>query len=279
MSKSANDRQLKRQMAVARLNREGRPAGKPRLGFRHVGRRKNRRAVPDQAQREILAMIVRLRDDEKLSWDKISDRVEEYRAAMENRRPLSRGFRRGWTNRSCIRGYRAAKEIAAGGPAPTHRRCPDCGRSLLRERFPKRGALCVDCDTTAALRRADARRLAGLRESLVTLGRAVRAGDPTAKIEQYTAAIVRLAGSPDLVGLDVERIISQAPGSRKALEVLSAIAALGSLAQQPGATGPDVRALGDHELDNEVRRLLAPLADEAATDVLFDMRKVLNGRD
>ena len=70
-----------------RLKEEGRPRGnKAPYGKKIIGRKKTRRFVDDPEQRRIGQQIIRLRDEFLLTWETISDHIEEALARYENRR-------------------------------------------------------------------------------------------------------------------------------------------------------------------------------------------------
>ncbi|HUT09554.1 MAG TPA: hypothetical protein VMY42_03590 [Thermoguttaceae bacterium] len=70
-----------------RLKEEGRPRGnKAPYGKKIIGRKKTRRFVDDPEQRRVGQQIIRLRDEFRLSWETISDHIEEALARYENRR-------------------------------------------------------------------------------------------------------------------------------------------------------------------------------------------------
>jgi len=57
---------------VARLRREGRPLGPPRMGFKHLGPRGQRYVVPDPEAAEIMEQVGHARDVLGLSWWKLA---------------------------------------------------------------------------------------------------------------------------------------------------------------------------------------------------------------
>ena len=63
------------------------PCGVAPLGFRWTGVRGSKNLEVDPKHRATIAEIVRLREQEKLGWTEISDRLEEQCAAVEGRKP------------------------------------------------------------------------------------------------------------------------------------------------------------------------------------------------
>jgi hypothetical protein len=63
------------------------PCGVAPLGFRWAGARGSKDLEADPRHRATIAEIVRLREEEKLGWREVSDRLEEQLAAVEGRKP------------------------------------------------------------------------------------------------------------------------------------------------------------------------------------------------
>ena len=80
------------------------------FGFKYRG--KNRVAVPDYGELCILRYISLLRDNEGLSWRKISDRIERVLSSREGRKILVEWNRR-WKWQSCQRAYDAWQRITS----------------------------------------------------------------------------------------------------------------------------------------------------------------------
>jgi len=90
-----------------------RPEGGPRrIGFR-LTKGAHGLYVPYVEEWQIMAEIVRLRDQQGWSWERISDYVEEKVAEYEDRAVRSAVFhpRRLWRWPRCARAYRIWKEV------------------------------------------------------------------------------------------------------------------------------------------------------------------------
>lgn len=96
-----------------RMRMRGRPSGgHPPLGFKWSGKRgRLKRLVPDPAVRRIMQEIVRMRDNEKLPFRVISDRLEMAFAQQENRPYRSMAWRSGWQLKRCWCAYYAEKNL------------------------------------------------------------------------------------------------------------------------------------------------------------------------
>jgi DNA invertase Pin-like site-specific DNA recombinase len=69
---------------------------------------------PDYEERAVMAHILWLREERRLSWRKVSDAVEKRLAEKEGRRPVpphEGGAARRYGHMRCLRGYNAAKEL------------------------------------------------------------------------------------------------------------------------------------------------------------------------
>jgi hypothetical protein len=69
---------------------------------------------PDYEERGIMAHIVWLREERRLSWRKVSDAIEKRLAEKEGRRPVPSyegGAARRYGHMRCLRAYQAAKEL------------------------------------------------------------------------------------------------------------------------------------------------------------------------
>lgn len=114
---------------AARMRRLNRPCnGQKMLGFKLDGPRglpRNQwQLMPDWPQRAIMAEIVRLRDEERLAYQAISDSVERRICELDGRQfRQSAFFKRKWTPSKCRRAYLAyrrivAEELARDGHGP-----------------------------------------------------------------------------------------------------------------------------------------------------------------
>ncbi len=74
-------------MHARRRKRGLHPCGAVPLGFRWAGVRGSKNLEMDPKHRATIAEIIRLREQEKLGWREISDRLEEQLAAAEGRKP------------------------------------------------------------------------------------------------------------------------------------------------------------------------------------------------
>jgi DNA invertase Pin-like site-specific DNA recombinase len=107
--------------ALAELRRRGQPtngACRP-MGFQWKGERGRRHLVPDPYERSIMGEIVRLRDNERLSWTIISDRIEQRLAEMEKRAPAKEGWGRKWPKSRVRRAYQLEKVYRSGAVTTT----------------------------------------------------------------------------------------------------------------------------------------------------------------
>jgi DNA invertase Pin-like site-specific DNA recombinase len=94
------------------FRKQGRPAnGHAPLGFRLIGPRGHRKAVPDAAQRKVMAEIVRIRDKYDWSWQIIEEYIEHWYAENEGRKPKFPWERRLWSHYRCRIGYHAEKKL------------------------------------------------------------------------------------------------------------------------------------------------------------------------
>jgi DNA invertase Pin-like site-specific DNA recombinase len=107
-----------REMAVIyrSLGRNGN--GKPPIGYKLIGPKSagmRRKLVPDMEQRKVMSVIVKLRDEQKMTWDAISEYIEQKLAAQENRKPIryvDQGKRK-WSRHRCQIGYENELKIRA----------------------------------------------------------------------------------------------------------------------------------------------------------------------
>lgn len=107
---SRNKSKYGKQIA-ARLRAQGRP-NTARNGFRIVKRGKIKYEVPDPDQRAIMQEIARLKDEEGLSWEQVSVRIETALCAHEGRVfKNSAFFQRTWSKDRCRKVYRRWMEI------------------------------------------------------------------------------------------------------------------------------------------------------------------------
>lgn len=97
---------------AARLIRQGRATGGSiPLGRKRVGKGKDKHLEWDNEVRAIMQHIVRLRDNDGLSFEKISDVIEERVAKAEGRSPLSPARRdRQWKRQKCQKAYEREKQ-------------------------------------------------------------------------------------------------------------------------------------------------------------------------
>ena len=240
------ERQLKRRRDVERLQQEGRACGAPPMGYKLTGKPGNRRLAPDEEQREIMAIVVRSRDEEGQSFDQASDTVEEYRASKEGRKPRSRGFRRGWSGRTCLRAYHAAKKLAEEGePVPTHRRCSGCKESLPINRFTAKGKTCLTCRITRPLKKFE-ERVMGL-TSANLIGKFRNGGRPLPASRQETRH--RIQGA-------LRNVMNLARRNPNSPELHEATEALATVLGRDLATNVPAEAMNESQLQDELRRQL-----------------------
>ena len=251
--------QLKRRRLVERLRKEGRAYGQTPMGFRVVGKRGSRRLVPDDHQRRRMRLVAEWRDRHGMSWDQISDALEEYVARLEDRKPLSRGFRRGTTKKTAWRMYRAFKQLEVGEPQVTHRRCKTCQRSLLLNQFAPNGQVCVTCRITAPLKAFD-ERLAVTAADLI--GRTRNQDKPLppsrAEIGHRIEGVIR----------NVLRLAKRNP---RASELAESIEALVRALERDLATNVPAEAMGQAQLEQalcrRIRREIRPLLLEVQAEL------------
>lgn len=81
--------------------------GRCPVGTKTVGQRPRRRLVWDMQERRVMSEVVRLMDEERLSSEQASDRIEEILAAQEGRAPIPsyHTIRRKWDKRRIQRAY------------------------------------------------------------------------------------------------------------------------------------------------------------------------------
>ena len=98
---------------AARMRRLNRPLnGKKRLGYKLEGPPKYRQWVPDEIELSIMAEIVRLRDDQGMTWQEVSDKIEQDLCTHEGREFNPSVFvKRKWSWEKCRRGYEAFKRF------------------------------------------------------------------------------------------------------------------------------------------------------------------------
>jgi len=100
-----------------------RSTGRPEGGRRRIGYwLKKGRYVPYMLEWQIMMEIVRLRDQEHWSWERISDHIEEILAGHEQRPVQSAVFRprRLWRWPRCKRAYRIWKEVILPSQGPEY---------------------------------------------------------------------------------------------------------------------------------------------------------------
>ena len=86
------------------------------MGFKKVGKGEDAIFVPDRPTRAIMQEIVRLHDEEKMSFAQISDRIETRIAEAEGRKPYRPwDKRRAWKRIRCWQAYRREKQYQAEG--------------------------------------------------------------------------------------------------------------------------------------------------------------------
>ena len=252
MTASTAEKHESRRRIVAKLKAEGRPAGRPGCGFRHVGRQGNRRRVPDEQQLERMRLVAEWRDDEGLSWNQISDALEARVAKSEGRKALSPADRKGTTKKSCWRMYRRLKELEAA-PPPTHRRCRDCGRSLPVARFDGEQQTCRTCAATKPIRRMERRRQRVIEMILIALGRAAEHGRSSDELQPLLDVLMQTCHGPKLGGLDVAMLVEKGahdePGSRRVLNLLKSLALIGNVKQaEDSSPQTQIASMTDAEL-------------------------------
>ena len=193
-----------------------------------------------------MGMVVKLRDEEGLSWGKISDRIEQYRAEQDGRRPRSRAFRTGWTPKTCWRAYHAMKRLMEQGePVPTHRRCKDCGGSQPLDQFTEAGRVCLTCRITAPLKKFDARVLGVTSASLI--GKFRNGGRPLPASRQETRH--RIQGA-------LRNVMNLARRNPNSPELHEAIEALTSALGRDLPVNVPAEAMNESQLQDELRRQL-----------------------
>ena len=131
------DRSFRRESRAAMVRgRRGTPMaiGSAPIGFKLVGPPRQRRAEQDADQRAVLQAIVRLKDEEDMSFDIISDTICPAIAeapGVKWPRRWERHVNRGWWNKNrCWRGYHAERELAKQDEA---------ARAAWEERKKRRG--------------------------------------------------------------------------------------------------------------------------------------------
>lgn len=83
--------------------------GRPRMGFKLVGKKGNRRAVPDKEERHGMQLVFAFKQaNPKWSWYKIRDEVEAVLAQEQNRKPIPKWDQhdREWPFSRCIYAYK-----------------------------------------------------------------------------------------------------------------------------------------------------------------------------
>lgn len=93
----------------------GRPTnGRSPLGTKLIGKRGSKTLVLDIKERAVMQEIVRLKDDQKLSWKQVSDSIESRLAAHEGREFIDSAFyKRQWDVARCRRAYAQEKQLQA----------------------------------------------------------------------------------------------------------------------------------------------------------------------
>jgi len=239
------DGQLKRRRLVERLRKEGRAYGQAPMGFRVVGKRGSRRLVPDDHQRRRMRLVAEWRDRDGMSWDQVSDALEEYVAGVEDRKPLSRGFRRGTTKKTAWRMYRAYKRLEQGEPLATHRRCRNCGGSLPIDQFTATGRVCLVCRITRPLKEFEERVMGLTSASLI--GTIRNGGRPRPASRQET--VHRLQGA-------FQNVLNLARRKPNSAELHEAIEALTTALERDLAANVPAEAMSESQLQEELRSQL-----------------------
>ncbi len=106
-----------RKALAARVKAEGRPTGaKPPMGcIRTVDKRGRKIDLPvDTKMRAVMQKVVKLRDNDKLSFREISDNIARSIAARDGKMVVSGAFSE-WPEWRCKRAYHQEKAIQAAG--------------------------------------------------------------------------------------------------------------------------------------------------------------------
>lgn len=107
VEQSSRSRSASRLRAIKRLQAEGRPTGRPRIGFRFVGRGSTRRVEPDPVEQELAAMI----------FERIEAGESFHQVSMSLRDSgLHRTSRRKWSRNAVKSAYEL--EWSRRNPAP-----------------------------------------------------------------------------------------------------------------------------------------------------------------
>lgn len=260
MSTVTEDRNLKRRAVVSRLKKQGKPAGYPKMGTRHIGPRGRRRIVLDEIHHEVVDRIVFLRDEKGLAWNAIALEAEALAAKLENREPRRRWeMTSGWTKQKCIIAYRKRKAGEDRPPEATHRRCRFCEDVLPVDRFAEDVETCRTCQITGPVRTMEASRRRLLEQALLALGRAVEQAD-SSDLQAIADELFQAGGGPSLAAIDIDLLVREVsrnePGTRRVLSLLKAIPAIEAAARRTAPDESTVAALTDAELDRELRSAL-----------------------
>lgn len=109
---SARNKEIAARGREKKNKRLGGPS--PPAGFKCVGAAGRREFVDNPADRAVMQEIVRLRDEEKLTWRQIGDRIEARLAEFEGRKPHYGGFgKREWEETRIRRAYERELDLQA----------------------------------------------------------------------------------------------------------------------------------------------------------------------
>jgi hypothetical protein len=267
----------RRRTAVKRLRREGRPCGPPRAGCRHRGPKNHRRTVPDAEGQEIMRLIVHWRDDEGLTFDQISNRVDEYLAEKHKRRPIPRCNRTEWTRGGVRSRYLKAKSQAVEDASPKQfRRCETCGQAKPFEEFSfhhngrkrYRRRTCRSCRATRKLRQQEGERRKKVVNGIHALVQLVSDdGLDSARVQEALSRLGELCGDEKTIArFLVEAFFADAhrrPGSGAVLRHCKALFGLLVAAHEEEEADRDaIIALSNKELDRGISQYLLQHAPE-----------------
>ena len=107
-----------RNKAIVKMLREKGIAhgGYTPIGMKCIGKGKQKKYVANPEERTVMQEIVRLRDDQGLSWERIANELEWQFAAASARKPFSEWHgKRIWKKDRCIRAYRNEKQFQKEG--------------------------------------------------------------------------------------------------------------------------------------------------------------------
>ncbi len=115
--KQREQQSAQRKAVTARLQAEGRPTGaKPPMGcIRTVDKQGRKIDLPvDAKMRAVMQTIVRMRDNDKLSFRNISNNIARSVAARDGKLVVSGAFS-DWPEWRCRRAYNQEKKLQAAG--------------------------------------------------------------------------------------------------------------------------------------------------------------------